>query len=73
MQDIHRHLLRLLNGRRGREELLRELLAGPVNTGELTVNRDGEVITDINEIREYLAQGMDKILQQLHRMALLSG
>jgi SAM-dependent methyltransferase len=73
LQDIHRHLLRLLDGSRGREDLLRALLAGPVNTGELTVSRDGEAITDINEIREYLAQGMDKILQQLHRMALLSG
>jgi len=73
LDEIHRQVLRLLDGRRTRAELIESLLA-PVRAGELVLQRDSDKqkVTDEAEMRRLLAPALDKVLANLARRALLA-
>jgi methyltransferase-like protein len=68
--EFERHLLRLLDGKHSRGELL-EALAELVAKGELTVEKDGESVTAGEGLRNLLAQGVKQQLPRFARSALL--
>jgi methyltransferase-like protein/SAM-dependent methyltransferase len=72
LDEIHRQALRLLDGRRTRDEVIEGLLA-PVRAGELVLQRDSDKqrVTDEAEMRRLLGPALDKVLANLARRALL--
>ena len=73
LDELDRYLLRYLDGSRNRAALVDLLLTGPVAEGFLTVQQGGEPVADEREMREILAEEVEKRLRWLARAALLIG
>jgi hypothetical protein len=65
-------VLRLLDGTRGRSEVVRELVAG-VAAGQLSLKRGDQPITEPADCATQLERMYDQILLQFGRKALLVG
>jgi methyltransferase-like protein/SAM-dependent methyltransferase len=72
LDEIHRQVLRHLDGTRGRRELIENLLTF-IREGGHTLHRDPDKtpVTDEKEMRELLGSALDKALQNLAKWALL--
>jgi hypothetical protein len=68
--EVSYQLLRSLDGRQDRGALL-EMLIDCVADGTLTVQAEGEPITDRAEMMQYLDAALDQNLERLARAALL--
>jgi methyltransferase-like protein len=60
-----------LDGQHDRQALLDDLLAGPVAEGAITLEREGQPIGDRDQLRELLAEEIERRLTWLARAALL--
>ena len=74
LDEIHRQLLRRLDGRHGREGLIDALVAFLKDSGH-TLRRDGDdtPVTDEAEVRTVLGPAIDKALVNLAKFCLLTG
>jgi methyltransferase-like protein/SAM-dependent methyltransferase len=73
LDEFHRQLLRLLDGKRSREAIAEDLLA-MFRRGELVLHREGEDKTPVREeteMRALLGPAVAKALENLARKALL--
>jgi methyltransferase-like protein/SAM-dependent methyltransferase len=70
VNEIERRVLRLLDGTRGRPEVVSELVAGVV-AGQLSLKRGGQPITEPADCATQLERMYDQILLQFGRKALL--
>jgi len=68
--DLDRNLLALLDGKRDRAALLRELLKA-VENGKLTIALEGRTIVDAQEREEIMAKALEESLSRLAKAALL--
>lgn len=68
--EFERHLIPLLDGSRDRPALLDELVRRTL-AGQLTVQRNGQVLTEAGPIRDALASVLDRTLDNLARACLL--
>lgn len=73
VDEFDRYLLPYVDGSHDRAMLVDELRTGPVAQGDLKLEREGEPITDAEQVLDVLAQGIEKRLQWLARAALLEG
>jgi methyltransferase-like protein/SAM-dependent methyltransferase len=73
VDEFDRYLLHHLDGSNDRAALVESLKTGPVAAGALELEREGEPITDADQINDVLARGVDTRLQWLVRAALLEG
>jgi methyltransferase-like protein/SAM-dependent methyltransferase len=71
LDPFDRYLLPNLDGRRDRPMLLDLLLAGPVADGVLTVKKNGQAAPNRAQLRDLLAEELEKRLGWLARAALL--
>lgn len=65
-----RHLLELADGTRDREALSREL-AGLIKGGAISIQENGQAVTDETAIARFISAGLENGLRQIERMALL--
>ena len=72
LTDLDQRLLPLLDGTRTRPELIDRLTERAL-AGELTVQRDGQRLTDAAQVKAALASVMDHALNNLVNQALLAG
>ena len=72
LSDLTLNLLPLLDGTRDREALA-DALAARALAGDLTVQKEGQPITDVGEARAALAAALGPALEALARDALLAG
>lgn len=72
LNDLQRHVVRHLNGKRDRPELL-DALCQAVASGGLVVHERGQAVSDRQRVREILEQSLETTLAQLARMTLLLG
>jgi methyltransferase-like protein/SAM-dependent methyltransferase len=72
LNDLQRHVVPYLDGQHDTEGLLDALLA-KVRSGDLFVHERGAPVSDENRVREILKGSLDQCLNQIARMALLSG
>ena len=74
LDEIHRQLVRLLNGQRNREELTEAMVAF-LREGNHTLRRDGDntPVTDEGEVRDLLGPALEKALRNLAKSCLLVG
>jgi methyltransferase-like protein len=70
LDDFGRQVLSRLDGRHTRPEMVRELV-GLVADGQLTVQQDGERITEPRRIEQAMVQLLDLQIDQFARQALL--
>jgi methyltransferase-like protein/SAM-dependent methyltransferase len=70
LTDLQRHLLRHLDGKHNRSQLLEEL-ASLVQAGVLVVREEGQRISDPQRIKTILEKPLEAALVQLARQALL--
>jgi methyltransferase-like protein len=70
IDQASRHLLRLADGTRDRAQLLRDLDVRIV-TGEVTMEKDGQPVDNLEEARQILARGLEPNLDRMARLALL--
>ncbi|TXT31018.1 MAG: protein related to regulatory domain of methyltransferase, partial [Planctomycetota bacterium] len=70
LDDFQRQLLILLNGTRGRPDLL-EALTHQVQSGDLLLHQDGNRVQDAAAIRELIEHWLTPALESLARNALL--
>ena len=71
MVDISRSTLRLLDGSRDREQLVRDITER-VLAGELSLEHEGVAVTDRERIARLAAATLDEVLDDLARRALLT-
>lgn len=62
LEPYEQFLLPLLDGRYDVPMLIEELLLGPVARGDLTLEKDGQTVTDPVALRELLRDGVEKTL-----------
>jgi methyltransferase-like protein/2-polyprenyl-3-methyl-5-hydroxy-6-metoxy-1,4-benzoquinol methylase len=67
---LGRQLLQLLDGSRDRAALLNDLFAS-VESGAIAVEKDGEPVKNLQEVRQVLATELERNLEKLARLALL--
>ena len=67
---FERHLLQLLDGSRDRAALLNDL-STLVDMGDLTIQKDGEPITDLEIARQTIATELEEKLVEIGKNALL--
>jgi methyltransferase-like protein/2-polyprenyl-3-methyl-5-hydroxy-6-metoxy-1,4-benzoquinol methylase len=72
VNDVERTVLRLLDGTLGRSEIVNELAAG-VDSGKLSLKRDGRPVKDPADRATQLGRMYDQLLSQFARKALLAG
>jgi methyltransferase-like protein len=70
LDEVGRHLLVLIDGRRTVASLL-QLLVDQFHQGTLTLNREGRRITDRQEAETFLAEILDNLLRYWAKKALL--
>jgi methyltransferase-like protein len=70
VNDVERAVLSLLDGTRGRAEIVKELAAA-VESGKLLLKRDGTAVTDPAERAAQLGRLYDQLLPQFAGKALL--
>jgi methyltransferase-like protein len=70
LDDFGRQVLRRLDGRHTRPEMVRELV-GLVEVGRLTVQQDGQKITDPRRIEQAVVQLLDRQIDWFASQALL--
>ena len=68
--SLGQNLLRLLDGTRDRQELLRELKE-LVKSGAAVIRQDGQPVSDLEKAQEILARELEQSLEALARSALL--
>jgi methyltransferase-like protein/cyclopropane fatty-acyl-phospholipid synthase-like methyltransferase len=69
-EGLERHLLQLLDGSRDRSALLDDL-SQLVETGTLTIQKDGEPVSDLETARQTIATELENKLAEIGRNALL--
>lgn len=67
---LGRQLLQLLDGSRDHNALVNDLVAS-IESGAITVQKEGNPVEDIDEIRRFIAAGLEQSLTGLARLALL--
>lgn len=67
---LGRQLLRLLDGSRDRNALVNDLMAA-IESGLITIQKEGNPVEDIDEIRQFILAGLEQSLTGLARLALL--
>jgi methyltransferase-like protein len=72
LDPVARQLVSVMNGSRPRDDLIRHLVER-VHDSTLTVQQDGNPITDPAQIESSLRAVMDQVLPKLVRAALLVG
>jgi methyltransferase-like protein len=72
LNDIGRHVLRLADGTRTEEDLLKAL-TGLVDKGELLLQADSKPVRNASEARPLLSQSLTRCLKKLCEDALLVG
>lgn len=70
IDQASRHLLLLADGTRDRAQLLCDLDAR-IAAGEITMEKDGRLVDDLEEARRMLAQALDPNLDRMAQLALL--
>jgi hypothetical protein len=70
LSDLQRHVLRLSDGTRDREQLL-DVVCGLAKDGEVVVHVDTSAVTDIERLRNILSPAVDRTLDELAKLALL--
>lgn len=70
IDQASRHLLLLADGTRDRAQLLCDLDAR-IAAGEITMEKDGRPVDDLEEARRMLAQALDPNLDRMAQLALL--
>jgi methyltransferase-like protein len=70
LNDLARHVVRLADGQRTREEVL-DALVQAAERGELVINVDGGTVSEPARVRSVLAESLDRCLEQLARDALM--
>jgi methyltransferase-like protein len=70
LNDLQRHVLRHLDGKRDQAALL-DALCDVVSSGGLVVHERGQAVADRQRVREILEQSLSAALSQLARMTLL--
>jgi methyltransferase-like protein len=68
--ELERHLLQLLDGSRDRTALLDDL-SRLVETGTLTIQKDGAPVSDLETARQTIATELENKLTEIGRNALL--
>lgn len=71
LDDFQRQLLMLLDGTRGRTDLV-EALTQRVQTGELLLHQDGRRVHESAVARDLIDRWLDPALESLARYALLA-
>lgn len=66
---LAQHLFQLLDGTRDRTVLLEELLT-LVKLGTATMQKDGQEVTDLQQVRQLLAEALEQKLVELAQLAL---
>jgi methyltransferase-like protein/cyclopropane fatty-acyl-phospholipid synthase-like methyltransferase len=67
---LGRQLLQLLDGSRDRNALVNDLVAS-IESGLITIQKEGATVEDINEIRQFITAGLEHSLTGLAKLALL--
>ena len=73
LDSLSRFLLARLDGAHDCDDLLQALLAGPVASGDVVAQQDGEAVNDPDLARQVLAGEVQRSLRWLARAALLVG
>src|SRR5439155_8578252 len=68
--EFERQLVRHMDGQHDRAALL-QILAGLVQSGKLTVRKEGEIVKDPEVIEQFLREVLDRQLGQLVRRELV--
>ncbi len=72
LEPYEQFMIRLLDGQHDVAAVVDELIAGPVASGELKLEKEDQPITDPAELREQLHEGVEKTLVAFAAAPLLS-
>jgi methyltransferase-like protein/2-polyprenyl-3-methyl-5-hydroxy-6-metoxy-1,4-benzoquinol methylase len=62
LEPYEQFLIQLLDGQHDANALVEELITGPVARGDLTLEKDGQTVSDPVELRSLLRDGVEKTL-----------
>ena len=72
LEELDRSVIKLLDGSRGRDELIRDLIA-QVLDGSLALQADGQKIEDPQQVRQCITQSLPQSLSRLAGSGVLVG